>query len=240
VVVISGISYFSYLLNKFVVKKGGITASGILGGIYSSTATTLIMSRKSKEMKKNQGFYSRAILLATGAMYLRILVIIFIFNYELAIKLLPVMLGLAAFSALVAFILPKLNQSDESNVDYDYHDKNPLELRFALLFALLFVLFSIVTYFTLQYFGSSGLKVLSLVIGVTDIDPFLLNLFQGGYHVSLLEIGSASLLAITSNNLMKLIYTYFLADREVFKTCLKGFSLIIILNIISIFLIYLI
>ena len=47
IVVVSSISYLSYLLQKFVFKKSGILVSGILGGLYSSTATTVILARKS-------------------------------------------------------------------------------------------------------------------------------------------------------------------------------------------------
>jgi len=239
VVVISGISYLSYLLNKFVIKKGGITVSGILGGIYSSTATTLILSRKSKENIRNPEQYARGILLATGAMYLRILALMFIFNVELAIKLTPYIIVLSVISVLIGFILTKTNR-DEGDLpsEPEYHDRNPLELKFAFTFAALFIVLSIITYFTIQNFGSSGLTALSIVVGVTDVDPFLLNLFQGKYEVAMAVIGAASLQALASNNLLKLIYTYFLADRKVFRICLKGFPVIIFVNIIAVLLLY--
>jgi uncharacterized membrane protein (DUF4010 family) len=83
VVVISSISYFSYLLKKFVFKKSGILVSGILGGLYSSTATTIILSKKSNEDKSMEGNYAAAIILATAMMYLRILILIAIFNSAL-------------------------------------------------------------------------------------------------------------------------------------------------------------
>ena len=45
VVVISTLSYLSYLLKKFVFKKSGTIITGILGGLYSSTATTIILAK---------------------------------------------------------------------------------------------------------------------------------------------------------------------------------------------------
>lgn len=62
VVVISTISYLSYILKKYVFKRSGILISGILGGLYSSTATTLILTKKSREglMKNN---YASAVVL---------------------------------------------------------------------------------------------------------------------------------------------------------------------------------
>jgi uncharacterized membrane protein (DUF4010 family) len=239
VVVISGISYLSYLLNKFVIKKGGITVSGILGGIYSSTATTLILSRKSKATNEVPEQYARGVLLATGAMYIRILALVFIFNLELALILTPYIMALAAISVIIGLILTKSKINKENvHIEPEYHDRNPLELKFAFTFAALFIIFSILTYFTIQNYGSSGLTVLSLIIGVTDIDPFLLNLFQGKYEVAIAVVGAASLQAIASNNIIKMVYTYFLADKRVFKICLKGFSIIIFFNILAVILLY--
>lgn len=48
IVAVSGISYFSYLLKKFVFPKSGILLKGVLGGLYSSTAATLSWQEKVK------------------------------------------------------------------------------------------------------------------------------------------------------------------------------------------------
>ena len=47
-VVVSGISYLSYLLRRYVFHESGILVSGIIGGLYSSTATISVMARKSR------------------------------------------------------------------------------------------------------------------------------------------------------------------------------------------------
>ena len=57
-VVISGISYVSYLLKKYVFKDSGIIVSGILGGIYSSTATCVILAKKVLKAENNKFQYS--------------------------------------------------------------------------------------------------------------------------------------------------------------------------------------
>jgi uncharacterized membrane protein (DUF4010 family) len=45
VVAISGVSYGSYLLEKLSKGKGGIRLSALLGGLYSSTFTTVVMAK---------------------------------------------------------------------------------------------------------------------------------------------------------------------------------------------------
>ena len=78
IVAVSGISYFSYLLKKFVFPDSGIILTGILGGLYSSTATTIILARKSKEDNASNKVVP-AIFLATAMMYLRIFLLAFFF-----------------------------------------------------------------------------------------------------------------------------------------------------------------
>ena len=86
VVVVSGISYISYLLKKFIFPDSGIMITGILGGLYSSTATTVIIARREKEGSVG-GKAVSAIMMANGMMYLRILVLTFLFNPAIATTL---------------------------------------------------------------------------------------------------------------------------------------------------------
>ena len=106
VVVISSISYISYLLKKFVFKEGSVIISGILGGLYSSTATTIILARKCHDDPVNQKQYMSGIIFATAMMYLRILLIILIFNPDLFLRvwLFFVILTLVS-SAIALFII---------------------------------------------------------------------------------------------------------------------------------------
>ncbi|HEX7584663.1 MAG TPA: DUF4010 domain-containing protein, partial [Prolixibacteraceae bacterium] len=86
IIVVSGISYCSYLLKKFVFPDSGIMLTGLLGGLYSSTATTVILARKEKQGVAGLHTVS-AIMIANGMMYLRILFLAFIFNPQVALQL---------------------------------------------------------------------------------------------------------------------------------------------------------
>ncbi len=233
VVVISSISYISYLLKKFIFKDSGIIISGILGGLYSSTATTFIIARKSKEATANEYRYAAAIVFATVMMYLRILIIMFIFNPELGYKLLPAFLTMILVSTLTGigiFFFRKKTESTDVNKTTD--DKNPLEFKVAIIFTLLYIVFTIITYYTIAYFGVKGLNLLSFIVGTTDIDPFLINLFQGGFSVSINVIAIATLQSIISNNILKTIYAVVLSNKKIIKPIIIGFAIIIITNTI--------
>jgi uncharacterized membrane protein (DUF4010 family) len=84
---------------------------------------------------------------------------------------------------------------------------NPLELGAAAVFAGLFVAVSVVSAVAKSQFGISGIYGLAAIVGVTDIDPFVLNLAQGGVTgVGAAELASAILIAASSNNVLKAVY----------------------------------
>ncbi len=238
VVVISAVSYLSYLLKKFVFKDSGILISGILGGLYSSTATTIIMSKKSKSACVSQNQYAGAIILATCMMYLRIFIILAIFNPDLCSFLLLSFIILIIVSGITAFVIIKMKSTPVVSDEVMEDDKNPLEFKVALIFMLLYVAFTFITWYVISNFGSHGLNLLSLVVGVTDIDPFLINLFQGKYIVAQNVLALATLQALISNNIVKAIYAVTFAGSKIRKTIIIGFAVIILTNIILAIIIY--
>jgi uncharacterized membrane protein (DUF4010 family) len=235
VVVISSISYCSYLVKKFIFPRSSIILAGILGGLYSSTATTIILAKKSKKEPQHIRQYMAGIIFATAMMYLRILILIMIFSqalfqavwiYFLAIFILTLLLGLG-------FLYYK--NRPEITVDQELQaDRNPLEFKVALLFTALYIAFTFITFGVLTRFGTPGLNILSFVVGLTDIDPFLINLFQGKDVVPLDAIVIATFQAIISNNVLKMLYGCFFASKQARLYLVPGFLLIIALTIVAI------
>ncbi|MBN2637889.1 MAG: MgtC/SapB family protein [Bacteroidales bacterium] len=233
VVVISGISYLSYLVEKFIFPSKGFIITGILGGMYSSTATTVVLARKSKESKNTESI-STSIIMATGMMFIRILILAFIFNHQLGLSLFVPSLSLTLISFLVAWFLHKKEHKTENQSAQDVSSKNPLEFKTALIFAVLFIIFALATKYVLNEFGTKGLDILSWIVGVTDIDPFLLGMFTGKFNITLSIITHATLIAMTSNNLIKLAYALFWSSKKIWPFILTGFTTIILVSIIFI------
>ncbi len=203
VVVISAISYGGYIAQKYFFPSKGYFLTGVIGGTYSSTATTVVLAGKLKTMGKNSVIES-AIIAATSVMYIRLIAVAAIFNLSVAKTLaVPfVALSLAGFALSLLFF--RSEREREGSVDYV--DKNPLELGTALLFALLFVVMMVLTQFVSKEYGSGGLRVLSFLAGFTDIDPFVLSLLTGKYGVDSVEVSSLVMIAAGSNNLLKAFY----------------------------------
>ncbi len=229
IVVVSGISYSSYLLKKFVFPDSGIMLTGLLGGIYSSTATTVILARKEKQGLAGSQTVS-AIMIANGMMYLRILFLAFIFNGSVA-KLLAIPF-LAMF--VVSFILSKLSSkkisdrlADPNTENNLASTKNPLEFKTAAIFGILFVVFALITDFVMKTYGSTGITNLAYMVGITDIDPFLLNLLQQKDGIGQMTVVLAIINATNSNNLLKMIYAISLGSKNIRRSIILNFSILI-------------
>jgi len=235
VVVISSISYLSYLLRKFVFTNSGILVTGILGGLYSSTATTFILSRKSKFAPEKAHQYTAAIIIAISMMYIRILLLALIFNIQLFLKVYPAFLILIVLSLILGLVFWYKAPQTKKQVNEEQTDKNPLEFKVAIIFTLLYLAFTIITNFTIKQFGLNGLNTLSYLVGFTDIDPFLLNLFQGNFTVGIDVLAQATMQAIISNNILKYVYALSLSSKSARKTLTIGFVLIIVINFLLIY-----
>ena len=174
-----------------------------------------------------------AILFATSMMYLRILILILIFSAPLFERVWLVFSLLFVFSALTGVgVLFFRNRQVSSHDEALQSDTNPLEFKVALIFTALYIAFTFITWEVLSRFGTPGLNILSLIVGLTDIDPFLINLFQGKYGVSADVIVLATLQAIISNNALKMIYGSVFTIKTGRIYLVSGFLLIIAVTII--------
>ena len=208
VVVVSLFSYVGYVLKKYIFKETGYMLTGVLGGIYSSTATTIVLAKKSVK-STNHYLFSASIIIATTLMYLRLLGIAFAFNITIAQRLLLPFLGLGVLSFILAFWLyKKSKQVKKQDTQSSEDDKNPLELSTAFLFAFLFIAMATLTHFVLQNYGDMGLNILSFIVGFTDIDPFVLSILSSKFDVTLTGASTAILIATGSNNILKALYAY--------------------------------
>ncbi|PZN86623.1 MAG: hypothetical protein DM484_00770 [Candidatus Methylumidiphilus alinenensis] len=214
VVVISGISYLGYLVQTYLLKGQGILLTGAIGGVYSSTATTVVLSRQSNNYPAGSNAPAAAIVLATAMMYPRLLVVIGIFKFSLAIALLPVFSGLAVLGGGLAFWLQRGNASAKNPLTVTTSPKNPLELTSALFFAFLFMVITAVTKYSIGLYADRGLIWMSFFAGFADIDPFVLSLVQGKFVAGQGILLKAIVTATASNNLLKAVYAIALGGRH--------------------------
>jgi len=214
VVAISAISYASYVLQKLAKGQGGIALAALLGGAYSSTVTTVVLAKQGKAADQPH-LYSGGILMASGVMYLRLAILLALFNRPLMALLLVPFVVIAAVAVAAGWLWSRRNEKNTQDAQQRPEPKNPLELTTALLFALLFLVMLVATQLAVKYLGQAGIDTLAGIMGVTDVDPFIMGLTQAAGTVTPAKVAAvAILIAAASNNVAKGIYAYSLGGRE--------------------------
>lgn len=230
VVAVSAVSYASYLLQLWTTGKQGILLAAILGGLYSSTAVTVVIAKHAKEEHRPH-LFSGAILIASSVMYLRILVLVALFSGALARRLLISVLVLAAVGIAGGFVWAARRDKQAGNVKSAKMARNPLELSAAFLFAVLFVVLLALTHYAVVYLGRGGVYALAALTGFTDIAPFILGLANTvGGATPLALAASAVMVAAASNNVVKGGYAYAFGDRE---TGVESLGLLLVYTVLG-------
>ncbi|HTZ35127.1 MAG TPA: DUF4010 domain-containing protein [Stellaceae bacterium] len=207
VVAVCTVSYASYLLQRYVAPRGGGLWTAVLGGLYSSTATTVVLARQARAGPALLRQAQTGIIVATAIMYLRLLIIVALFDRALAAELLLPLLGLAAAGLALAGAWYRLARIPSGAPSLAASPANPLELATALVFAVLFIAVSLAAAWVRARFGEAGLFGLAAIVGFTDIDPFVLSIAEGGGAPLPVAAGVAAILvAASSNNVLKAIY----------------------------------
>jgi uncharacterized membrane protein (DUF4010 family) len=214
VVAVSGVSYGSYVIQKLTTGKGGVILAALLGGAYSSTVTTVVMAKRAARENRPH-LFSGGTLIASGVMYLRLAVLVTMFNRSLLTTLGAPFAVLAGVAVGAGCLWARIPDKKAGEVQRDFQPENPLELRAAFFFALLFLAILVVTRLVVAYLGRAGVYALAGLMGVTDVDPFIMSMTQSAGGVASLQVASAAILiAAASNNLVKGIYAYTWSDRR--------------------------
>lgn len=214
VVAVSGISYGSYVIQRLTRGHGGVILAAILGGAYSSTVTTVVLAKRAAH-GEHRHLFAGSILMASGIMYLRLVVLVGLFNHEMMLRLAPSFLILAGIATGMGWLWSQKPNASTGDVRREFEPKNPLELQAAFLFAILFLAMIVATRLAVEHLGLAGVYGLAAATGVTDVDPFIMSMTQAAGTLTPLEVAIAGvLIAAASNNVVKGVYARFFSDRK--------------------------
>jgi len=225
VVLIAGVSLAGYVAWRLTLDRHGLWLTGLLGGLVSSTATTLVAARQVRE-----GTYSAAAgivvaLLANMVMLVRVLVIVAVVR--------PVLLPLAAMVCIPALLgaVPAVvwrwraagDAANEGKGEY----RNPAGLRTALVFAAIYGAILVLTAWAQQYLGTRGVYGLALLAGLTDVDAITLSVLrlQAGNAVTAAAAATAIGLAIGANLVLKSALVFGAGGAAAGWAIVRGFAL---------------
>ena len=227
VVLISGISLAGYTALHLVGTRYGAPLLGFLGGLVSSTATTLIYAKHSKGNQAMSYLAASVIVIASMVVLLRLLVVSAVVAYGTLPALLPVLAGGFLFGLAVAlYNWRKMTQATEL---YIPETSNPAELHTAIGFGLLYVVVLLGAAWMADIAGSRGLYVVALVSGLTDVDAITLSslrLFNLG-QLSEYQTVTAIALAFLSNLAFKFGMVVFIGGWSLARHVAIGFGAIV-------------
>ena len=231
VVAVSAISYGSYLLLNLTKEGSSVVLSSVLGGAYSSTATTVALAKRASG-EQRWHLFSGSILVASGIMYLRLAVLLLLFSRRLLAILAAPLLALFCLATVGGWAWSRLpDAASGQRTKRRYAPRNPLELRVAFLFAALFVGLLVLTGLVVTHLGKSGIYALSGIVGLVDVDPFVLGMTQSAGNLTPVFLAAKSILiAAASNNLAKGIYAFAFSDR---KTGIQSLILLVALFLLG-------
>src|ERR1019366_1738744 len=194
--------------------KGGVRLAALLGGAYSSTFTTFVIAKHARAAKTPHG-YSGGILIASGVMYFRFLVLIGLFNTELFHRLFLPFLLLGAIGVVSGWMWSALPEGAGADEETGYLTKNPLELASAFSLAIVFVVMLVATNYALTHLGRMGIYGLAALTGLAPVDPFIMGLTQTAGQLTSLGLAAGGVaVAAASNNFAKAFIAIAFADPK--------------------------
>lgn len=215
VVLISSISFVSYIAVKVFGSRKGFLLTGFLAGFISSTALTFSYSEESKKSNTLVMPIVTAIIIASSAMFFRVLIEVFIFSKELFMLVLWPILAMGIVGiGFSAFYIYRHSRGTKKLPKEEFLDeiKSPFNLIPALKFGAFFVFIMYLSNFAINYLGDVGLYVTTIFSAILDVDAITLSitsLFEDGeigQKVAVYSVFLASVVNTFSKGVIFLIF----------------------------------
>jgi uncharacterized membrane protein (DUF4010 family) len=258
VVLVVALSLAGYIAQTLLGARAGTLATGLLGGLVSSTASTVGAARSVRA----GGAHANAAaitLLSCGILPLRLMLLVGVASKGALALLWPWLAGIGVATLIAGFISSHVRArraidatgattatTSTTNSTIDAHaahgsttlatnppskPQNPTQLSSAFAFAAVFVVIQIVTKATIAYAGTAALLVVAAASGITDMDAIALSVareFEAGGMDGTLLV-RATLVALAVNTLFKLGVARIMGDAKLLRAVLPGLGLALLI-----------
>lgn len=205
VVLISGLGFTGYIAMRLFGTRAGLLMTSLLGGLASSTASTLAFSRRSREEPALSLDYAFAVVAACTVMLPRMLVIVALLSPAMALRLAPAFAAMMVPAIIYGVWQGWVTRRSGIGAVATPTMANPLGLLTAIKFGLLYAIITFMVKAATQLDWQAGLLPLSFISGLTDVDAISLsmanNLRSGTVVMEL--AARAVIIAAVANSLLK-------------------------------------
>ena len=233
VVLVSGISFLGYILVKTIGKNKGISITGLIGGLYSSTATSLSLAHKSKLYPKIRRPFITGIVFACGISFLRTYIELRALNEQLFWRSLWPISFMFCYLMIVGLIL--FFQKKDENVGNGTQFKTPFKLTEALkltsfIIGALFIAKILLTFGNIQYYY---LIAAAMALFAID-DPIIISTAtSAGALISFDHAKNIILLVTYLNMAQKVALIYFFGNRKLTKSMALIFGGLFLVSLVG-------
>jgi uncharacterized membrane protein (DUF4010 family) len=235
VVFVSGIGFLGYVLMKLLGPEHGISITGLLGGLVSSTATTLSFAGRSKTNVGLSTVLAQGILLASCVMFPRVLIEVAVVNPGLVKHVVVPLIAMLIAGAIAFYFLWRRGRAEEKVGHGGVELSNPLRLKTAITFGLIFAVVLVAVEAANEYFGSAGVYVASILTGITDVDSITLSVsnlsLKGLIDARVAAI--AIILATIMNTIAKAVMAMVIGAPRLRRLVSRAFGVMVLTGLIS-------
>ena len=258
VVLISGISFVGYFAIRFFGRDRGIALTGALGGLASSTAVTLSMCHRVRASGGDRAIHRAAafaILVASGIMTVRVVILVMAVDLMLGTSLAAPLGAMAVPGGIVSWLFWRrirednkvsgeetegasdADSAEEPDSEVELEISNPFELTPALKFGALFLVIIGGVYLARQFFGRSGAYVASFLSGLFNMDAVSVAVARmlEAKSVVLDTAINAVIIGVLANSASKAAMSWFLGSRRLGLYVAGGLIPTVVVGVAAIF-----
>lgn len=225
VVLIAGVGLAGYVAWRLTLGRHGLWLTGLLGGLVSSTATTLVAARQTRSGNQPAAAAAVVILLANATMLMRVLGIVAVVRPALLASV-AIVCAPALLAAVPALLFGwKAARRVPLQADAEY--RNPTGLRTALAFAGIYGAVLVLAAWAQQFVGTGGVYGLAALTGLTDVDAITLSVLRLHANEALptQAVATAIAIAVGANLVLKCAMVFGAGGRAAGWATLRGFAL---------------
>jgi uncharacterized membrane protein (DUF4010 family) len=215
VVLISGLNLIAYFLYRSLGKSSGLLLAGFLGGLISSTSTTVAFATESLESESKN--LSRKLagnaLIANASSFINLSIIAFSIGIEFFLAILPAVVMFSLTSFFIGLGIFNYGKGSLKRFSVKY---NPYSIGPAIKFVVLFTVISFVLQLFNKFVGGDSALIFTALSGAVGIDIPTIALGEN-FSSGLLSVSDIAIAFIGTNYVnfaAKALYSYIQGSRE--------------------------